>query len=96
MLKNSFLSPSLKVAGQPLRWYQRLRILTREYTQLDLLCSRHICTDPIPKRNLEEANNNLQDFISQGLQELLDYPNLSSLVSWEAYPPISQEILYPI
>ena len=41
-------------------------------------------------------NKNLREFISQGIQELLHHLDLSSPVSWEAYPPISHEILYLI
>ena len=41
-------------------------------------------------------NEEPQKFISQGLHELLDYLNLSIVLSHEASPPISQETLGPI
>ena len=45
---------------------------------------------------MEEPDPNLQDYISQGLQELLDQLDLPSPPPRESSPPISQVIPYSV
>ena len=43
---------------------------------------------------MEEADRNLEDYISQGLQEILDQPDPPISSTREDSPPISQVIPY--
>lgn len=45
---------------------------------------------------MEEADQDLQDYISQGLQELLDHPDPLNPPPRGALLPISQVIPYPV
>ena len=45
---------------------------------------------------MEEVDCDLQNYISQGIQEILDQPDLPSPPPREASPPISQVITYSV
>lgn len=49
-----------------------------------------------PNHNLEETNENHQDFISQGIQEILYHLDLLGPMTCEASPHISHEIPYMV
>lgn len=68
--------------------------MSPEYTQSSPHRRRHSRINPKPEHNTKEVDRDLQDYISQGLQELLDQPDHRSSPPREASPPISQGIPY--
>ena len=79
-----------------MRWSRRLRSLSPEYTQPSPHRRRHLRKNRRPDHNVEEADRDLQDYISQGLQELLDQLDHLRSPFREASPPISQVIPYSV
>ena len=86
----------IKVADQSVRRSRRLRSLSPEYTQSSPHRRRDSRINPRSEHNIEEVDHNLQDYISQGLQELLDQPDHRSSPPREASLPISQVIPYSV
>ena len=70
--------------------------MSLEYTLSSPHRKRHSRTNPRPEQNTEEVDRDLQDYISQGLQELLDQPDHGSTPLREASPLVSQVIPYSV
>ena len=69
-----FYQRKTKVVDQSVRQSRRLRSLSPEYTQSSPHRRRYPRIKPRLDHNVEEVDHDLQDYISQGLQEILDQP----------------------